>query len=315
MALVALTGATGFLGRHLAVALAARGMRLRILTRGRSAHPLWTDFNPELVPGDLDDAAALSALVRDADVVIHAAGLIKARSRREFLEVNRNGSGRLAAVVQRHAREAHLIGISSLAARAPHLSAYAQSKRAGEAALRDSFSGRLSILRPPVIYGPWDRETLAIFRAATRGIVPLPGSRTARVAMIHVADAAAGIAALAAWRDAPGGAIHALADPNPAGYSPREIIGLAASALGTHPRLVRLPQSAVLLAGHLTGLSARLRGQAATFSGGKAREMLHPDWSVMPGELLPAVLHRGEIDLRSGFSSTVAWYRQMGWLA
>ena len=313
--LIALTGATGFLGRHLAVTLAARGARLRLLTRGGTAHPLWADLGAEMVPGDLDDAAALSSLVQDADTVIHAAGLIKARSRHEFLQVNRDGSARLAAAVERAAPGAHLVGISSLAARAPSVSSYSHSKRAGEAALRGAFSGRLSILRPPVIYGPWDRGTLPVFRAASLGIAFLPGPPAQRIAMIHVADAVAAIAAVASWGGAPGGAVHALADPNPAGYSPREIVGLAAAALGTRPRLVRLPQSAVLLAGHLSALSARSRGRPAMFSAGKAREMLYPDWGVTMGELLPATLHRGEIDLWSGFSSTVAWYRQAGWLA
>src|ERR1700710_1653926 len=85
---VAVTGATGFLGRHLLVALAARGFRLRILARRDPSHPLWRDLAAEVVPGDLDDGAALARLVCDADIVIHAAGLIRALSRHEFLAVN-----------------------------------------------------------------------------------------------------------------------------------------------------------------------------------------------------------------------------------
>ncbi len=313
--LVALTGATGFLGRHLAIALAARGLRLRVLVRRSSARVPWHDLAPELVAGDLDDAAALSRLVRDADVVIHAAGLIQARSRREFLAVNRDGAGRLASAARRQAPASHLIGISSLAARVPGLSPYAQSKHAGEYALAAAFGGRLTILRPPVIYGPWDRATLGIFRAAARRIVPVPGPASARLAMIHVGDAAAAIAALAAWREAPGGGVHALADDNPAGYAPREILGLAAAALGNRPRFVRLPGSAVRLAGHAAGLLAGLRGRPALFSAGKAREMLYPGWGVSATELLPAALAPAAMGLREGFASTVAWYREAGWLA
>jgi nucleoside-diphosphate-sugar epimerase len=314
--LVALTGATGFLGRHLAVALAGRGLRLRILARRDPAHPLWQEIVPEVVPGGLEDAAALARLVQGADVVIHLAGLIRAGSRREFLRVNRDGAARLAETLRRHAPAAHLIGISSLAAREPRLSAYAESKRAGERALAEAFAdGRLTILRPPVIYGPWDRATLAIFRAAGGRIVPVPGSPEARVAMIHVEDAAAAIAALAAWAEAPGGAIYALADPNPAGYSPRDILALAAAALGNAPRFVRVPAVAVRLAGLAAGLTAWLLRRPQIFNPGKAREMLYPAWSVTAQELLPATIAVSRIDLRRGFAGTVAWYRQAGWLA
>jgi len=314
--LVALTGATGFLGRHLGVALAARGFRLRVLARRDPVHPLWRDLVPEIVPGSLEDESSLRRLVSGADVVIHLAGLICAPSRRAFMDVNRDGAARLAVAVRRHAPGAHLIGVSSLAARQPRLSAYAASKHAGEVAMAEAFpGGRLTILRPPVIYGPWDRETLSIFRAAAAPVVPVPGPREARIAMIHVEDAAAAIAGLAAWADAPGGAVHALADPNPAGYSPRDILGHAAAALGNTPRFVRLPATAVRLAGHAAGLLAWLRGRPAVFNAGKAREMVYPAWSVAPWELPPAPVEPAGIDLRRGFASTVAWYRQAGWLS
>ena len=313
--LAALTGGTGFLGSHLATALAARGFRLRILARRDAPHPLWRDLNADLVTGDLDDTPALRRLVRDCDVVIHAAGLIKARSRREFLAVNRDGAVRLAAVAQRHAPAAHLIGISSLAARVPRLSAYAESKHAGERGLAGSFAGRLTIIRPPVIYGPWDRATLGIFRAAGKPIVPVPGSSQARIAMIHVEDAAAAIAGLAAWTEAPGGTIHALADLRPSGYAPRDILGLAAAALGNHPRFIRLPGSAVRLAGAAASLLAWVSGRPAVFGAGKAREMLYPCWGVTAQELLPAMHTAPGFDLLRGFASTVAWYRRTGWLS
>ena len=313
--LVALTGATGFLGRHVAAALAARGFYVRILAERLESHPLWRDFAPEVVPGRLEDAAALAALVRGADVVVHLAGLIRARSRAEFLRVNRDGAARLAEAIRRVAPESHLIGISSLAARAPWLSAYAESKQAGERALAEGIGGgRLTLLRPPVVYGPWDRASLGIFRAAAGRVVPVPGPAGSRIAMIHVADATAAIAALAAWVEAPGGAVYALADPNPAGYSPRDILGLAAAALGNAPRFVQLPGVAVRLAGRAASLGAWLSGRPAVFSAGKARELLYPAWSVAPGELLPASIARPEIALREGFIATAAWYRQAGWL-
>ena len=318
MRLAAVTGATGFLGRHLLEALAAHGFQLRILARSDPApaleHSPALNAVPELVRGDLQDVPALSRLVRGADVVIHAAGLIKARSRREFMAVNRDGAANLGAAVQRAAPDAHLVGISSLAARAPFVSPYAESKRLGEAALSETFSGRLTILRPPIIYGPSDRETLQIFRAARLPLVPVPGPAGARLAMIHVADAATAIAAVANWPDLPGGTVHALADINPSGYTPREIIGLAASLVGNHPRFIRLPAVAVQAVGLAGCVLARIQGRPAILDTGKAREILYGKWSVSRSELLPESLFVPEIDLRQGFATTIAWYRQAGWL-
>lgn len=313
--LVALTGGTGFLGRHLGVALAARGYRLRVLARRDPTHPLWRDIVPEVVPGDLGSPPALAQLVDGADVVIHLAGLTRARSRREFQRVNCEGAARLAGMMRRHAPEAHLIAVSSLAAREPGLSGYAASKRAGETAMAEAFAGgRLTIIRPPVIYGPWDRATLAIFRMAAGPIVPVPGPPGSRIAMIHVQDAAEALAALTAWKEAPGGTIYALADTKPAGYSPRYILECAAASLGHAPHFVRLPDPAIRLAGHAAGLLARIRGQAALFSAGKARELLQGTWSVSPEELFPTAVARPAIDLRSGCATTVAWYHEAGWL-
>lgn len=313
--LVALTGATGFLGRHVALAVAERGLRLRILARREPVHPLWRNLACEVVQGGLEDAAALVRLLQGADVAIHLAGLVRARTRREFLRVNGDGAGQVAATLRRVAPTAHLVGISSLAAREPQLSPYAESKRAGEVAMAEAMgSGRLTIVRPPVVYGPWDRAMLALFRAAARRVVPVPGTAASRIAMIHVADAAAAIAALAAWTDAPGGATYALADPNPAGYAPREILALAAAVQGNTPRFVPLPGGVLRLAGQAASLWAWFSGRPGIFSAGKAREITHPAWSVAAHEVLPEQIARASIDLPRGFAATVAWYREAGWL-
>src|SRR3546814_17459410 len=81
--LVAITGASGFLGSHTIAALAEAGMNVRALTRSLPLlPPAETGFRPEVVPGDLSNHAALATLVDGADVVIHCAGAIKAKSRR-----------------------------------------------------------------------------------------------------------------------------------------------------------------------------------------------------------------------------------------
>ncbi|MEE3627435.1 SDR family NAD(P)-dependent oxidoreductase [Nitrospirillum sp. BR 11752] len=315
--LVAVTGATGFLGRHLVQALADAGARVRILARRPPAAGVGDDV--EVVPGDLADDGALRRLTKDAHVLIHVAGLIKARDRETFLRVNRDGAARAAHVLRQTAPGARLVAVSSLAAREPHLSPYAASKRAGEDALRQAYADtprHLTILRPPMIYGPGDRETLAIFQAARWPWAVLVG--TGRIAAIHVTDAAAAIAAAAVGpnADLAAGGTWALADDTPGGYPMAAVMRQAAQAMGRSapPHLVGIPGPLLLAAGRLSSRWGALRGTAPIFTEGKAREILHLDWTVTPQELLPAALHAPRIGLAEGFRDTVAWYRAAGWL-
>lgn len=311
---VAVTGATGFLGLHLVAALAREGARIRILARRDPVHQLWQGIALDVVRGSLEEAGALERLAAGADAIVHAAGLIKARDGNAFLRVNRDGTRAVAQAARLHAPTARFIAISSLAAREPQLSDYAASKRAGEEAARIVYGDapdRLVILRLPAIYGPWDRETLAIFRAASRAVVPVFG--WGRMAIMHVADAAAAIAQLAMGEGSAG--LYALADTNPAGYRMTDLLGEAARAVGGNPRFVRVPDLALLAAGAASTGWGRLRGHTSIFTTGKAREMLHPDWSVAPGEVLPPAVYQSKIGISAGFRETVAWYRAAKWLA
>lgn len=217
--LAAVTGATGFVGRRLVYALTAAGWRVRVLVR-RSGAGMWVHANTEVVVGDLDDPAALETLAKGAEVVIHAAGLIKARSREAFFEVNVAGARRMAEAVG----EGRMVLISSLAARAPELSHYAASKRAGEEAVRKILGERLTVMRPPAIYGPGDRETLALFQVArATPCLPTPGSAAARLALIHVDDVSASVLAHLDGVWTPG--VFALGGARPAGYGWRDLPG------------------------------------------------------------------------------------------
>ena len=312
--LAAVTGATGFIGRHLVLALHRAGWRLRLLLRREPDMPEWRELRPQVVAGTLGDDAALARLVEGADVVIHLAGLIKAARRADFLAVNRDGAAAIARAVERAAPGARLVLVSSLAAREPALSDYAASKRAGEDAVRALLGTRATVLRPPVVYGPGDRETLLFFQLAGRRVVPLLGSADARAALIHVGDLVRLIVALAgepASRDA----VLAAADDRPRGYTWEELLGAAARAVGNpSPRFVRAPQ--ILLSGvALLGDLAKTWGSSSMISSQKLRELRHPDWGVTPEERAGALGWAARFDLDAGFADAVAWYRRAGWLA
>jgi nucleoside-diphosphate-sugar epimerase len=309
---VAVTGATGFIGRHLVPALAAAGYRPRLLVRRDPADIDWGGLDIELVPGDLGQPEALRCLLRGSSAVIHLAGLVKARRDAEFFAVNVEGTAALLDAFAAVAPEAHLVHVSSLAAREPTLSAYARSKREGEALALAHAPTRVSIVRPPAVYGPGDRETLAFFEMARLPLVPLLGGAQARMAVIHVVDLCAALATVAGMH--PSKAVHALADAQPSGYGWREIMQAAGAAIGRESvPMVRLPRALLRGAGVVGDALRGLRG-ANMLTSGKVRELLHDDWAVSASELLRLPGASPHFGLRDGFADAVRGYRQLGWL-
>ncbi len=305
--LAAVTGASGFVGSHVLPALAAAGWRLRILARGSPR----LDFGPadpvEVVPGSLSEPAALRALIRGADAVIHIAGSVRARSRAEFMAVNAAGAESAARVWREVAPQARFVLVSSMAAREPGLSDYAASKREGEARIAATADGAAYvILRPCAVHGPGDRATLPLFRSARLPVQVVPGGDDARLCLVEVSDLAA---AVATAPDAPPGC-YEVSDARTDGYGWREI----AEALAGRPvATVRAPRPLLRMAGRLGDAAGRF-GAPAMVGSGKIREALHPDWSSAPERQLPASLWRPKVGLAEGFASTLGWYREKGWL-
>jgi 2-alkyl-3-oxoalkanoate reductase len=313
---VAVTGATGFIGQHVVRRLRADGWQVRVLTR-RAVDTSLLGAEVEAVRGDLDDRGSLQRLLDGVDAVVHVAGLIKARTREEFFRSNAEAVGRLAEIAAAAPAPPRFVLMSSLAARAPHISDYAASKLAGEEALLAAGDAlRWSILRPPAVYGPGDRATLFFFQFVGRGIGPLLGAAGARLSLIYVEDLANAVGALLAEAKLaePGGAgLIAEVDDGQGGYSWREMIETAADAFGRRVRMVRVPMAIPYGLGLLNQALAHV-GYTPTLTPGKVREFYHRDWVCDPGPIMARTAWQPAVPLRQGFISTIAWYRQQGWL-
>jgi nucleoside-diphosphate-sugar epimerase len=305
---VAVTGATGFLGRRLVKILAQQGWTVRILARRDIADPAWDGLEPQLVIGDLANANALAALCEGAEAVVHVAGLIKARDRAAFDRANVEGSRRVATAAK--AAGARLILVSSLAAREPELSDYAASKRGGEDAAREIFGGDLTIVRPPAIYGPGDIETLRLFKMASEAAFLPVLDPKARMAWIHADDAAARIADLVKM---PRPGLLSLSDDRPEGYGWVELMQAASKAVGASPRLIRIPSGAIKALAALSKWASFVTGKNTILTPGKARELLHADWGLSSNDPIPDFPPL-RYPLEAGFAQSVRWYRSEGWL-
>ena len=310
---VAVTGATGFVGSHVIRRLTAAGHQVRILARRMPITALTPDRPLEVVLGDLDDLPALHRLVDGVDAVIHVAGVIKARHAAEFHRVNVEGTRHVAAALAEVSSDLRVIHVSSLAAREPGLSPYCASKRGGEEAIRALPNpARLTILRPPAVYGPGDAEIFPMFKAASLGFCTYPAARHGRVSLIHGADLAAAIVA-AAETTLPD-PVYELDDGHAGGYAWTEIGEGLSAALGRPVRMIRVPRPVLTAIALGVETHRRVAGSLTALSLAKVPELYHGDWAAQGPRLEALTGWKPMFDLSDGFADTLAWYRAMAWL-
>ncbi len=297
---LAITGGTGFVGQTL-LDLAA-GSAMKALAR-RVPPPR---DGVEWVQGDLHDRAALARLVDGTQAVIHVAGVVNAPDVAEFDRANVGGTIALMEAA-RAAGVRRFIFVSSLSAREPDLSRYGGSKAKAEAAVKASGLD-WTIVRPPAIYGPRDREMFELFRAASMGLVPVPAG--GRASLIHVEDLARLLLALV---DAPEavGQTYEPDDATPQGWAHGDMARALGEAVGHKVRVLGLPPFVLRMAARLDTV---LRGSKAKLTMDRVGYMTHPDWVCSPQAAPPASLWRPAIATSEGMKATADWYRGKGWI-
>ena len=326
------TGATGFVGSHLVETLLKDGHEVVCLVRDPAKATRVLGERPaRMIAGNLFTPEALDQGCRGADVIVHVAGLIAARSRQEFHAVNAGATARLVETARRVAPALRrFIYVSSLSAAGPArrgrpldesqpprpVSEYGRSKLAGEDAVR---SGGVpwTIVRPPTVYGPRDRETLRAFRFARLGAIPEYAEPAQELSFIHVEDLAHAV--IAATAAACEGRIYFACHPEIATWreAMTAIFRAARAALGRpprRPRFVPIPAPLTVSILWLLGTAARVAGKATLLSRDKAAELLAEAWTCTPAALTRDSGWRAAIDLHAGLPGTAQWYVQHGWL-
>jgi nucleoside-diphosphate-sugar epimerase len=256
------------------------------------------------VEGDLGDERSLHALVTGTDAVVHCAGAVRGAGAAGFERINAEGTRRLAEAAAALPKAPRFLLMSSLAARMPQLSEYAASKRHGELALEAAGANlRWTVLRPPVVYGPGDRELLPLFRWVARGIAPLPAGSTGRFSLLYVDDLAV---AVTRWLEADRGhgRTFELDDGHREGYDWDTVLAVAARVLreGAPVRRLRVPLAALKLAATANLAVARLVGYDPMLTPGKVREITHPDWLCDSHDFASAIGWRAAIGLEEGLA-------------
>jgi len=305
MSLLAITGATGFVGSAVLNEALAQGHQVRALARRYQAPRAGVEW----VRGDLADEGALAALAARADAVIHVAGLTNTPDPAEFEIANVTGTANvLAAMTSGGTRR--LVFVSSLAARMPALSSYGASKARAEALVEASGLDWTTV-RPPAVYGPRDIDMLDLFRAAKWGVVPLPpGGATS---IIHADDLAALLVTLAASNAAATKKqTYEPDDGREGGWSHKELAQAIGRAMGRGrvfaPHLPRAVLEAAAAADRLA------RGDRAKLTPDRVGYMCHPNWVSRFDRKPPSGVWQPRIAGEAGLEATAEWYKREGWV-
>jgi nucleoside-diphosphate-sugar epimerase len=322
---VLLTGATGFVGSHVAEAFVTAGWSVRCTVRPTS-DTRWIEGLPvELTVASVERGEQMAAAVKGSDVVVHLAGVTRARTSSDYMRVNAEGTERLA-VVAAEAGIRRFVLVSSLAARGPDpasdtrgaerpTSAYGRSKLEGERLLvriAEASSGSMEavVLRPGGVYGPRDRDLLPLFRLARRGWVPVPPGE-GRLQPVHVSDVASAVLR-SSGTPSPGSGPYPVAAEDVATWS--EVAAGLARSVGRRVRAVRIPPLVYEAAGAVVEATAGLMGKAPEFDRRRARDLARLSWTCDPGETMRRLDWAPAVPLAEGLERTAEWYREQGWL-
>jgi len=319
---VFVTGATGFVGGHLVETLIDAGATVTAIVRSPDKAKEIARRGVTILEGDLSDAGRLADGLSGHDAVVHVAGLIAAPTEQDFLAVNRDGTARLIQAAEQ-AQVTRFLLVSSAAAGGPStdrpldgteppapVTQYGRSKLAGEECLRRSALD-WTIVRPPAVYGPADREMLRVFRAAAAGIGPVFGDGSMRLSLIYGPDLGRALVDTVRSSNTIRGTYYAA---HPEILTSRELIRTLGRVAGRRVRILPIPRGIARAALTLTGGLARLTRRTTVLTADKANEFFQDAWTCDPGRLMVDTGWRPEFDLERGARATFEWYHRHRWL-
>jgi nucleoside-diphosphate-sugar epimerase len=325
---VLVTGASGFLGSHIAEALVADGHQVRLLLRRTSNREWVRALDYEDATGDITDPASLPDAIAGVDAVIHAAGLIKARSYEEFAAVNATGTGNLLAAAEAHAPGLkRFIYVSSLAAHGPSpggrprpidaspnpITAYGRSKLAGEDLVRlSTLAPRSVIFRAPAMYGPRDPALVPFFRLAKFRLAPLLMGGHNRISIAYGPDAAQAIATAAAAEANVDGKTYTMDDGEV--HTWRDLLAAVEKAVGARVLPVSCPRWTFDAVARINEAFGMATNRPVTLTREKVREMAQRHWVCDSEALRRDLGWTPTTTIGAGARLTAAWYKDHGWI-
>jgi nucleoside-diphosphate-sugar epimerase len=324
---VLVTGGTGFIGSQVTELLLNRGYSVTCLVRDPSNLKWLSGLDIEVVRGDCSLPESLVPAVQRASIVIHAAGLTKAKWAREYYEVNQIGTHNILETCMRHNPGLEkFVLVSSLAAAGPSrdgrpvtaqdtpspVSDYGKSKLfAEQEALKYKDQFPVVILRPSVVYGPRDRDLYELFRWANRGLTLEIRGRERLLNFCYVGDLVQAIV-LTLEKQTPSGSIYFVAENRP--YSWSEFREALLTTGEVKAVTIKIPKMAAYLIGLLSEFGSLFTSKPALTNRQKIREAVQQYWTCDLESIEKELGFKSVFPLQQGLQITWRWYRDNGWL-
>jgi len=328
------TGASGFIGSTLIEELGTLGFDVHALMRKTSIADNLDGLKYQRVEGDLSDFESLKRAVKEVDYVFHLAGATFAKDRAAYFKHNAEGTRRLAeAVAEARPGLTRFVYVSSLAAAGPArssepriesdenhpVSAYGESKLQGEKDLLKFKSiYPISIVRPPMVYGPKDKATFLFIQTIARNLMPLFRGSTPDghkyYSAIHVKDLCRGIvqAGVASLDKVPSGEVFYLTGDHVTTYE--GLMTTIAEQMNRDPLKIKIPKFALTVGAiTLTGVG-RILNKTFSLNMDKLNEVLADYWICSNQKAKNVLGFTPEYDLASGMANAIEWYKRQKWI-
>ncbi|MCL4511135.1 MAG: NAD-dependent epimerase/dehydratase family protein [Bacteroidetes bacterium] len=321
------TGSTGFIGSHLVEKLLERGYQVKCLIRKTTKLEYVKDLPVEFVEGDFDNIESLRAAVEGVDYVFHVGGVTKSKDKEGYFKGNYvTTKNLLAAAAKYNPGVKRFTLVSSLTAVGPGsgsepvdestsyhpITTYGKSKMEAEKeCLARTSDIPITIIRPPAVYGPRDKDIFEFFKSINEHLLPMAGFSKKILSFVHAYDLVDGIIAATEHPKAVN-QIYFISNEDVYNW---ELVGeITKRILGRWVLKVRIPHSVLYAAAAISESIARLRGKAALINIEKARDGVQQNWTCSPKKASLELGFKTKLSLEDGIANTIEWYKKNGWL-
>ena len=320
------TGATGFLGSHIADRLLDMGFEVSCFIRGSSNTRWIQNKKINLVEGTLFQKNKLSEVLKDTDYIFHSAGVVKAKNKRGYIYGNVETTKSLIEIAYNaNPNLKKFIHISSLATCGPNpdnrpidenynpkpITTYGRTKLQAEyEVLKYKDKIPINIIRPPAIFGPRDTEILIYFKTFQKGLNSIIGFGKKYLSLIYVEDLVNGI--MLAAEKGKDGEIYFISSDN--AYNWNEISEVTSKILEKKPFKIRIPHWVVYTSGFFAEIFSLFSSKAPTLNIEKCKDITRKNWVCSNEKAKRELGFTEKYTLEESFTKTIEWYQEHKWL-